>query len=146
MREKTMIKVKELTGAQIQKICEIEGMVYPSCMRSLEDIESPKDLLEYCESKKAMAMIGEDWYLLATPHEVVDLACTSSLSLEEINQIFNALKAYYGTKKFTLDARKTTSYRLLKVYASRGRIKIHSEEEWYWDDEVMCEMTLSFIL
>ena len=72
------------------------------------------------------------------------MAAISKLSIQEMLYIGTELKKWFGTKKVTLDARKSTSYRLIKFFSRGGKVSILSEEEWVWGDDVMVEMTIKF--
>ena len=78
------------------------------------------------------------------PEEVVDLASASPLGFRELINVSNALKEYYGTNVFSLDARESTSYKLINYLSKRGVVKIISSDTWYWGDEVMYELCIQF--
>lgn len=135
--------LRPVTKKDIKKIVALEAAIYPEFMQYMQDIRTKKDIKEYCEDTKVSVALGEDWYLIVTQDEVVDLATASRLPLSTLNGIFNALKAHFGERVFTLDARASTSYRIISVYEKRGKLKIHSSSEWYWEDELMYELELS---
>lgn len=147
LKETTMyIKhVSEISLEEIERIKQIERKVYPTHMQYMQHVQSVANLIEYTESEDSHIMLGPDWYLIVTPTEIVDIATTGKLGLQTMIQISNTLKECYGDKVFSLDARASTSYRLLKVLERRGQIKIHSSEEWYWGNEKMYEMEISYI-
>ena len=138
-------KLDNINKQDIKKVVQIEGSVYPHHMQYMQDIRSKADLAGYCETTDISVAIGEDWYIIVSSEEVVDLACSGSLSLRTLLSISEGLKAFYGVgNTFSLDARACTSYRLLKCLEKRGTITIHSQKEWDWDGETMCQMVLSY--
>lgn len=126
------------------KIRNIEAAVYPSHMQYLDSVYTLEDMQEYCESKKVLVLEGEGWYCICGKTEVVDLAAISKLTIQDMLHISAELKKWFGTKKVTLDARKSTSYRLIKFFSRGGKVSILSEEEWTWGEDIMVEMTIKF--
>ena len=122
----------------------IEAAAYPTHMQYLQEVHTLEDMKEYCESSKVLVIEGEGWYCICGKTEVVDLAATSRLSVQAMLYIVTELKKWFGSKKVTLDARKSTSYRLIKFFSRGGKVSILSEEEWSWDGETMVEMTIVF--
>lgn len=125
-------------------IRNIEAAAYPEYMQYLQEVHTLEDMQEYCESKKILVLEGEGWYCICGKDEVVDLAAISKLSIQEMLRIGTELKKWFGTKKITLDARKSTSYRLIKFFSRGGKVSILSEEEWTWGEDIMVEMTIKF--
>ena len=122
----------------------IEAAAYPEYMQYLQEVHTMEDMQEYCESKKVLVLEGEGWYCICGKTEVVDLAAISKLTIQDMLHIGTELKKWFGTKKVTLDARKSTSYRLIKFFSRGGKVSILSEEEWTWGEDIMVEMTIKF--
>lgn len=126
-------------------IMKIEYLVYPPHMRQMQGIQNMDDLHDYCESDNVeVILFGEYGYALLAEEEVVDLASTKPLSLPDMMKLMSAMKKFYGNKKFSVDAREGTSYRLLLACLKRGKIKFHSDEVWDWEGETMHSMVISF--
>ena len=122
----------------------IEAAAYPTHMQYLQEVHTLEDMQEYCESSKVLVLEGEGWYCICSKNEVVDLAAISKLAIQDMLHIGTELKKWFGTKKVTLDARKSTSYRLIKFFSRGGKVSILSEEEWTWGEDIMVEMTIKF--
>lgn len=139
------IQLKDLTEKDIRKIVRIESKVYPEHMQYMQGIKTKTDLEDYCEDDQVSVLLGVDWYLIMSEEEVVDLATTSALSLKEILSISACLKEHFGIGvKFSLDARESTSYKIISFYEKRGKITVYEDMVWSWGGEIMHEMVLSF--
>lgn len=135
-----------LTKAQLKALRKIEAAAYPKHMQYMQDIRSWVDVQEYCESETVAVLLKDHFYCLATEVEVVDLASSSKLSIADSLEVVSFLQETFESRPFTLDARETTSYRLLKMLEKRGRLAILSDEPWDWDGIAMHEMTVQFLI
>lgn len=138
-----------LTQQNLDKVKEIEDIAYPNFMKGMQDIESISDVLDYAECDgEIICLIEDDWYILGCNSrksiEIVDLASKKSLTFSDINKIVNFLKSY-GDKVINVDARATTSYRLIKLLQKRGAIEIIHDSPWNWESETMHELKFKFI-
>ena len=121
----------------IEKIRRIEAIAYPIDFQFMQDCQTVGDLAEYCEGKPRV-LCHNDWYVIVTKREIVDLASTRSLSLGEMGEILSFLQKNFGTRVFTLDARESTSYRLI-----RSRFfTILEDSEYTWNNEKFHEVTM----
>jgi len=125
------------------QIRELESRIYPVGMQSMQDCI---DLEEYCESTPLVITWGVPMsgYLLATKTEIVDLASVKPLTLKELRELMVELKGYYKNKIFSMDARETTSYKLIKYAESRGYLEIISSIPWKWCGETFFELEARF--
>jgi len=87
----------------------------------------------------------KNWYLIAIEDEdeveVADFACLNTVG-RDIFTIMPSLLNLWSGKEITMDARESTSYRLLSRVCSRYGYEIIEDEEWCWGDETMHEITL----
>lgn len=127
----------------LQHIKNIEAAAYPQSFQQIQDCQTIADLEDYCEGS-AKALQWPTGYCLVTDDEIVDLAVTSPLSIKEMRSVVKWLKGQFGNVIVHLDARKTTSWRLIKFAAKRGWIQVISESAWLWDDEEYIEMEVKF--
>ena len=130
--------------AMSTNIAKIEKECYPKYMRSLQSIDSRNDLKEYCESEDVFAIYNDTTYVLCTEDEVVDFASISKLSLIELMEVKKLLKDVFSNRAFFLDARETTSYRLIKFLEKRKEIVIISDEAWNWGTDVFHSLNVYF--
>ena len=128
----------------MQEIATIEAQCYPKYMRSLQSINNREDLQYYCESEDVFVLQNNTTYLICTRDEVVDFASSVKLSLAEVVKIKEFLMNTFGNNVFFLDARKTTSYRLIKAFQKRGVLTVVSEQEWQWGSETFYSMNVKF--
>ena len=128
----------------MQEIAIIEAQCYPKYMRSLQSINNREDLQYYCESEDVFVLQNNTTYLICTRDEVVDFASSVKLSLAEVVKIKEFLMNTFGNNVFFLDARKTTSYRLIKAFQKRGVLTVISEQEWQWGSETFYSMNVKF--
>ena len=122
----------------------IEQSVYPSHMWGLQDVYSVKDLQEYCESK-TVAIYGTDtWYCIVAKKEVVDLASINNLDLRTLLGLLTDLREWFGTKSFTMDCKKDTSYILINRLVVKGIRTLKEEESWDWAGVEMVHIKVKF--
>ena len=126
-------------------ISSIEAEVYPSYMFSFDEGETKADLKEFCESTQVMVMYTDSMYCICTPEEVVDLCSKKNLSMKQLLEIKTVLKDFYGTDLFGLDARETTSYKLIKFLEYKKELVIYKEELWYWGSERFISLQVQFV-
>jgi hypothetical protein len=118
-----------------------EKHAYPSFMRQLQYIYKWEDLQEYCESSQVeVHLLGRRGYIIMTPTEIVDLVVL------EPNQIFGAyrcIRRHYGIgSRISLDCRENTSWKIVKFFQDRGKIKLHMVSPWTWGNETMYEVEI----
>lgn len=127
-------------------ICRIERQVYPVHMRQMQHIRDTADLADYCECRldQLLTLSGEDWYLIAAERgdevEIVDFA-----SLKGCTDIFKILVRVvprWRGRRIVLDARASTSYRLVLALVKRYKIQVVEDEMWHWGDEEMHHLVL----
>lgn len=133
----------DMFDSKLSAIKKIEAHAYPWHMQSIQDIDSLEDLASYVEAKKVSAFVSDDFYIIATKDEVCDFAAIGALKLKDIFFIADMLCSHFGTRKFKMDARAKTSYRLIKFFERHGQLIVHSRKEWHWDDELMIELVVS---
>lgn len=128
----------------MQEIAAVEFQCYPAYMQSLQSIHSKFQLQDYCESKDVFILQNDTTYVICTEDEVVDFASSAKLSINDLLKIKEFLIETFGNRQFFLDARKTTSYRLIKFLEKRGDIVIVSQEEWKWGSETFYSLNVRF--
>lgn len=128
----------------MQEIATVEAQCYPEYMQSLQSIYNREDLQYYCESEDVFVLQNNTTYLICTQDEVIDFASSVKLSLADIVKIKEFFMEIFGSKAFFLDARKTTSYRLIKAFQKRGVLTVISEQEWQWGSETFYSMNVKF--
>lgn len=138
----------DLTSGQFMSmmnmISSVEKEVYPSYMLSMQGVTSERGFKNYCESNSLQVIFSEDMYCICSKTEVIDFATTGKLSLVELQEVKNFLKSWFKNKSFSLDARATTSYRLIKFLEHKKEINIISQEMWYWNNEQFYDLELQF--
>ena len=138
----------KLVKSVIQDVIKMELEIYPEHMTMFsEEVRNKVELFEYCEDNQVTIVIDydEQWYLIMTKTEIIDLAAMNKLSLFCINKIYNILSAHFKDKKVELDARELSSYRLIKLFEKRNKLTILQEESWLWEYEIMYSMTIKFV-
>ena len=138
------LTLKDIKKADIKSIKAVEASVYPEHMQYMQDIRNVSDIEDYCEDNDVCVILKDSAYVIMASEEVVDMASVNPLSMVEMVEILGYMKSYYGSNVFSLDARESTSYKLLKFLSKRGTITILSEYSWDWDGVVMYEMELCF--
>ena len=123
---------------------EIELKCYPHHMLSMQDVHTLEDLQEYCESSKVKVFGDDTWYCIVAKREVVDLASINKLDLKTLFQLLTDLKGWFGTKSFTMDCKKDTSYRLIKRLESQGTLVLKKEISWDWEGVEMVHLKVKF--
>ena len=127
-----------------QNLRNIESSVYPSHMWGMQDVRTLEDLQEYCESSKVKVFGDDTWYCIVAKREVVDLASVNKLDLRVLFQLLTDLKGWFGTKSFTMDCKKDTSYRLIKRLESQGTLVLKKEISWDWEGVEMVHLKVKF--
>lgn len=123
---------------------EIELKCYPHHMLSMQDVHTLEDLQDYCESTKVHVFGDNTWYCIVAKREVVDLASINKLDLKTLFQLLTDLKGWFGTKSFTMDCKKDTSYRLIKRLESQGTLVLKKEISWDWEGVEMVHLKVKF--
>lgn len=159
------LSVHEDANIDIDKLKTIEQKAYEdtiySQMQSFRDIY---DLAEYCEvpPENIHVLSGNDWYVILGEHEdyieIVDMASTGhnlpvnkvlsfmkSFNKEDEPESGESLNEARGkVKPFTMDARETTSYKLVKALDKADMLRIDKDEEYIWGNEkfhdIECEV------
>ena len=131
--------------SMMDTISNIEKEVYPSYMFSFDEGETKADLKEFCESSHVMVIYTDTMYCICTPEEIVDLCSKENLSMKQLLEIKTVLKDFYGTDLFGLDARETTSYKLIKFLEYKKELIIYKEELWYWGSERFISLKVQFV-
>jgi hypothetical protein len=143
-----IIVTKNMDLTQFMAVCtqvqSIEAQAYPEYMHGLQDIVSPECVLDYAEAKKVTVFYTHNCYLIVTKREVVDLACVGKLGVAELLSIKECLKKHFGIKKFSLDARESTSYRLVQFINRRSDLLILTDTPWSWGNETFHDLTVMF--
>ena len=127
-----------------QNLRNIEESVYPAHMWSMQDVETLEDLQEYCESNKVRVFGDDTWYCIVAKREVVDLASVNKLDLRVLLQLLTDLKDWFGSRSFSMDCKKDTSYRLIKRLESQGTLILKKEVCWNWDGVQMIHLKVKF--
>ena len=133
-------------GSQVlniqDKLAEIEQQVYPEFMQSLHT-----DIEEYCEAplSNIHVLMGASFYVIVTEHkkhyEFVDIATTQTLNIFKVFK--EVLNFFTNTSKYVvLDARVSTSYKLVELACSRYGWYILRKSTWNWEGEEMVEMVI----
>ncbi len=131
----------------LEKIKEIEKEAYnKKSYIQMQNCEDVKDLADYMECNVSdIKVIFEDkYYMLLAEHndyvEIVDFASTKKFM--NFKKILSALESL--DKPFYCDARKSTSYPIIKYLEKMGKCKITKDEPYDWDGETFHK--ISFVL
>ena len=127
-----------------QNLRNIEASVYPAHMWGMQEIETLEDLQEYCESNKVKVYGDDTWYCIVAKREVVDLASVNKLDLRVLLQLLTDLKDWFGSRSFSMDCKKDTSYRLIRRLESQGTLILKKEVCWNWDGVQMIHLKVKF--
>ena len=125
----------------LQHLAAVEAAAYPAALQQMQDMESLQDLEDYCEGKPTV-FAWEHGYCLCTRGEIVDLAATAPLSLAELRTLLRQLKGH--SKRVELDARTSTSWKLLQYAQRRGYLTILKAHPWDWDGEAFFAVSIRF--
>lgn len=144
-----LFKLSALAKKEVRQVLtrlkRIEAQAYPEYMQMYGDLKSLEDVREYCESDTINVALTETAYMVMTDDELVDLACIGKLTLADVNAMKEVLKATFKQRTIRCDARHTTSWRLLKVFAARGEINLLETSTWSWEDELFHEVEFYFV-
>lgn len=130
---------------------KIEGAVYPSHMQYMQDLETISDLADYCECRARQLIIetGPNWYFLAAQKkrsvEIVDICADGAFPVREMLSLVRKYLNKWRGKRITLDARHTTSWKLVAFLEKSGKVKITHHEEWWWGNELMHEVGMEVL-
>jgi hypothetical protein len=127
----------------IKHLRRIERRAYPKAYRSFGDVRSWADLREYCEGEPKI-WTWKGGYCLVTDTELVDLASTSPLMMADLVRLKRQLIDHFGHRDVSLDARESTSWRLIQFFHRRGVLDILRDEVYDWDGEVFHELLIRF--
>lgn len=134
----------EFTAENLEKIKQIERTAYAGTVYTqMQHCQSWDDIAHYCECSlsELHILMSETGYVIAAAHsegyaEIVDLASVDRrMNLYEVWDFLKSLKL-----PFTLDARKNTSYRMIKKLEEKGEITIAEEFSHTWGGETFYEL------
>ena len=121
-----------LNQKNFDKVKSIEKHVYPSRMHTYQDFDNIEDLLDYADCNGQIdCIVKDDWYAIfcngSSEVEIIDFASKKPLGFTELIEVKNKLQSF-GDKIITMNARESTSYRLIMLAAKRGMFEILSDE------------------
>lgn len=121
-----------LNQRNFDRVKQIEKTAYPNHMQFYQDFDDIDDIIDYADCQGQIdCHVENDWYAIfcngAKEVEIIDLASTRPLSLSDLFVVYKKLLSF-GDKLFTMNARETTSYRLIKLGEKRGMFEIISDE------------------
>ena len=128
----------------------IEKEVYPPRMQTYQDFDDIEELLYYsgCNKKQIDCIVENDWYAIfcngPTEVEITDFASRKPLGFAEILEVKNKLQSF-GDKIISMNARESTSYKLIKLGERRGWFKIISDKTNITFGETMHEIIMKVI-
>lgn len=128
----------------LRHLRSVEQAVYPTAYQQLQDVQTWADLRDYCEGKPKV-WTWKRGYCLVTKKELIDLASETPLSLADLRILMSQLAKHFGHREVSLDARASTSWRLIQFAVKRGWIKILSEEAHDWEGETFHEIVVRFL-
>lgn len=142
-----MSRCIEFTSENLAKLKRIEREAYEGTgYMQMQHCMSWESVASYCECSLDDLHIAfiDDGYVIAACHEdymeIVDLA--SSGRNMNLFAVWDFLKKI--GKPMTLDARESTSYRLIKHLERRGEITICSDESHTWGGEPFHDLRCEF--
>lgn len=129
----------------IEEIKRIERSSYPACYRQMQECSTMDDIVEYCEARDQddlVIMTGTSWYFIAvrSTGEIVDLA-GKLVDIRDLFAIKRKIIDVFAGKVISLDARESTSYRLVTAMSRRVGT-IVEDEEYSWEGETFHEIKL----
>ena len=127
----------------------IEKEVYPPRMHTYQDFDDIEELLDYNDCDGQIdCIIKNDWYAIfcngPTEVEITDFASRKPLGFAEILEVKNKLQSF-GDKIISMNARESTSYKIIKLGERRGWFKIISDEPNITFGEPMHEIIMKVI-
>ena len=142
-----VLTVHEDSSIDIDKLKSIEKKAYADTIYSqMQSFQTMDDLAEYCEvpEENVHILSGDDWYVILGEHEdyieIVDMASTGHNL--PVNKVLAFMKSF--NKPFTMDARESTSYKLVKALDKANMLKIDKDDEYMWGNEkfhdIECEV------
>ena len=133
-----------LNQKNLDRVKAIEKIAYPSHMQFYGDFDDIDDVIDYADCDGQIdCIIQDDWYAIfcngSREVEVIDLAARRSLSLSDLLVIYQKMTSF-GNKIFTMNARASTSYKLIKLGEKRGMFEILLDEPNSLNGEPMHEI------
>jgi hypothetical protein len=127
----------------------IEKEVYPPRMQTYQDFDDIEELLDYNDCDGQIdCIIKNDWYAIfcngPTEVEITDFASRKPLGFAEILEVKNKLQSF-GDKIISMNARESTSYKLIKLGERRGWFEIISDKTNITFGETMHEIIMKVI-
>ena len=133
-----------LNQKNLDRVKAIEKIAYPTHMQFYGDFDDIDDVIDYADCDGQIdCIVQDDWYAIfcngPREVEVIDLAARRSLSLSDLLVIYQKMTSF-GNKIFTMNARASTSYRLIKLGEKRGMFEILLDEPNSLNGEPMHEI------
>jgi hypothetical protein len=138
-----------LNQKNFDHVKSIEKEVYPPRMHTYQDFDDIEELLDYNDCDGQIdCIIKNDWYAIfcngPTEVEITDFASRKPLGFAEILEVKNKLQSF-GDKIISMNARESTSYKIIKLGERRGWFKIISDEPNITFGEPMHEIIMKVI-
>lgn len=133
---------------KLESLRLLEAAAYPVHMQSLQDCMTMGDVAEYAECKpKHLRILGEEgrWYAIVALHgrraEFVDIAKMPGTVTVPWRRVMATIREW-RVRELVLDARASTSYRIVRRLVELMGGTVVRDEAWDWDGETMHEMCI----
>lgn len=134
----------------LEELLSIERAAYPDHMREMQDCVSWQDVAEYaCPDGEELVVLGKPgrWYAILAVRgdeaEAVDIAKVPGTATVPWRTLAAEIRRR-GIRRIALDARKATSYTVLKGLAPKFGGRVEEESPWSWEGEAMVHMIIAF--
>jgi len=134
--------MKNLERHKYKHCRKIEEQVYP---KEFWQFRRCSSFEEYAETVDYKVYIWDSGYLFISINEVINLASLIPLTLKELRQILVFMKDFYGNKKFFINARDKTSWKLLQYLEKKNIIEIITNDKYSWNDKAFYELHVQFL-
>lgn len=140
-----MIKA-EFTQANLNKIKQLERQAYAGTpYMQMQHCRSWDDIASYCQCSLSHLhiLMSDTGYVIVATHdkgyaEIVDLASTDRrMNLYEVWDFLKSLNL-----PFTLDARESTSKRMIDKLVEKGEITVVEEDSYTWGGETFYDLKI----
>lgn len=133
--------MKNLERHKYKHCQKIEEQIYPEGFWQFRQCSSFE---EYAETDDYKVYIWDTGYLFIAITEVIDLASLVPLTIKQLRQLVSYMKEFYGDRKFCINARSNTSWKLLQYLEKKDIITINSKDSYTWNDELFYELCVNF--
>lgn len=148
MARASLPEARRSDAISLSDLLAIEREAYPAHMQELQSCQRWAEVADYaCPDNWQLVVLGKPrrWYAIlavcGSMAEAVDIAKVPGTATVPWRTLASEIRRR-GIHRIRLDARKATSWRVIRGLAPKLGFRIESESTWKWEEDEMVQMTI----